>query len=148
MKTMQKKELINFLDTIIRPFHFTRKGNTWEMKGEELTKVVNLQKSSFGNLYYINYGFNINGLNYDGTALHIFRGLTTIGDNGGQLLDFNNALDAEHRHKQITQELQALLSGELKKINTVSELKKNLQEKEHLNDVPLKVKDFLGLPTD
>lgn len=147
MKTMQKKELISFLNTIIEPFGFARKGDTWRKESEELTQVVNLQKSSFGNLFYINYGFNIKGLDYDGTTLHVFRGLTTKDDNGGQLLDFDNALVAEHRHKQIAEKLQALLSGELKEINTISELKKSLEKREHLNDVPIKVKDFLGLPT-
>lgn len=142
---MQKNDIIGFLDDILKPSGFRRVKNTWKKEGEELTKIINLQKSTFGNLYYINYGFDINGLNYDGTSMHIFRGLTTIGDNGKQLLDFDNAFGNERRMSQVAQKLRDLLSGELNEVNTVSELKKNLESRRHTNDVATRVKDFLGL---
>lgn len=39
------------------PAGFKRSGLTWRLRGEEVIAVVNLQKSRFGNDYFLNLGF-------------------------------------------------------------------------------------------
>jgi len=54
---MEKKDLVNILSEMLFPMGFKRKGNNWVINGDVMTKIVNLQKSQFGNLYYVNYGY-------------------------------------------------------------------------------------------
>ena len=54
---MEKKDLINILSEMLVPIGFKRKGNYWVVNGDEITKMVNLQKSQYGNSFYINYDY-------------------------------------------------------------------------------------------
>ncbi|MCD7940769.1 MAG: DUF4304 domain-containing protein, partial [Bacteroides intestinalis] len=59
---MEKKKIIELLNEIFSPLGFKRKGNNWVYNGKELSKIINLQKSNYSNSFYINYGYNINGI--------------------------------------------------------------------------------------
>ncbi len=41
----------------LRPVGFARKGSAWYLQNEKIIAVVNLQKSEFGTLYFLNIGF-------------------------------------------------------------------------------------------
>ena len=56
---MEKSDLIKLLNEVFNNLGFKRKGNNWVVDSSELIKIVNLQKSNYGNLFYINYGFII-----------------------------------------------------------------------------------------
>ena len=58
---MQKKELVKYLNDIFKCYGFNKSGNKWTAETNELIKVINLQKSNFGNIYYLNYGFVLKG---------------------------------------------------------------------------------------
>ena len=88
---MEKKILINLLNEICSPLGFKRKGNYWLLNQMELTQIINLQKSIYGNLYYINYGFKINNLNTDNDMMHIWKRLA--GANKEEVIELFNALD-------------------------------------------------------
>ena len=51
---MEKKDLIKLLDEIFVPLGFKRKGHNWVLNGDELSKLINLQKSNYSNAFYIN----------------------------------------------------------------------------------------------
>jgi hypothetical protein len=68
---MEKKDLIKLLDEIFVPLGFKRKGNNWVLNGDELSKLINLQKSNYSNAFYINYGYIIKGLELT-TVMHIW----------------------------------------------------------------------------
>ena len=59
---MEKNGLIKLLDEIFFPLGFKRKGNNWVFNGDELSKIVNLQKSNYSNAFYINYGYIIKSI--------------------------------------------------------------------------------------
>lgn len=73
---MEKRDLINFLDEVFVPLSFKKKGNSWVMNGNELSKIINLQKSNYGTAFYINYGYIIKGLNLT-TTTHVENRLSS-----------------------------------------------------------------------
>jgi hypothetical protein len=68
---MTNKEFKDTLDKLLKPHGFKKKGNEWRIETTELYKTIDLQKSNFSNLYYLNYGYNFKDLDYDGTKHHI-----------------------------------------------------------------------------
>lgn len=140
---MERKELTNIIDEILKPLGFTKKGNYWRLEGEELFKIVNLQKSSYSNKYYINYGFDIKNLNYDSLSMHIFRGISTEDSEDRDILDFEKDLNS--RIEKIKWLVTKVLLPNLNEINSLSDLINDLKKQPHLNDIPIKIKEFLGL---
>ena len=51
---MDKKKLEMFIGAILDPHGFRKKAGTWYRQGGDSLHVFNLQKSSYGNQYYIN----------------------------------------------------------------------------------------------
>ncbi len=45
---------------LLKSVGFKKKSDTWHLKHEEITHVVNLQKSSYGKQYYINIAMWLN----------------------------------------------------------------------------------------
>ncbi len=143
--TMDKKDLVNIFDNILKPNGFKRKGNYWRLDGDELIKIVNLQKSQWGNQYYINYGFDFKDLQYNKVAMHIYRRIISTDINESNVLDFGKNFLGD-RIKVI----EGLLKNILEIFNnndSIADLLKNIKQRSHLNDVPLKVKEFLGIKT-
>ena len=77
---MSNKEFTGFINSILKLHGFSRKGNYWYSYSDEIAKVVNAQKSSFSNLYYLNYGFQIKVLQNEEPDLHYFTGLGSSDD--------------------------------------------------------------------
>lgn len=140
---MEKKDLVNIFDSILKPYGFIRKGNYWKQSGDELIKIINLQKSQWGNQYYINYGFNFKDLQYDEKAMHIYRRIGSKDASGNNILDFEENLPGDRTKmvKNLLMDILKLFSD----INSVEILINDLNQRPHLNDIPLKVKEFLGL---
>ena len=145
---MDKKELVDIIDKKFKPLGFKRKGNYWQLNGTEIIKVICLQKSSFGNLYYINYGFNFVHLDYQGASMHVFHGLGSSDQNENELikslLDFENDIDSATRKTKLTEIIENILKVELDKINSEKDVLREIEEKPILlNMLPLKVKEYL-----
>ena len=60
---MERKSFISSFNKIMMKNYFKKRGNNWINIKDDITKIIMLQKSKFGNNYYINYGYNINNLN-------------------------------------------------------------------------------------
>jgi hypothetical protein len=147
---LEKKELVDIIDKEFKPLGFKRKGNYWQLNGKEIIKLINLQTSSFSKLYYINYGFNFVNLGYDGTSMHVFKGLGSLDKQEQELiknlLDFESNIDDETRRNKLTKIIRNILKVELNKINAEKDVLKEIEEKPILlNMLPLKVKEYLKL---
>jgi len=142
---MDKKDLISLFNNVLKPHGFKKKSNYWRLDGDELIKIVNLQKSQWGNQYYINYGFDFKDLDYDGMAMHIYNRIGSIDKDGNNILDFEISLPGD-RIKMVENLLTDILTI-FGKANSVADIINDLRQRDHLNDVPLKVKGFLDLPT-
>jgi hypothetical protein len=59
---MDKKQLLGILDGELAKAGFHRRSSTWYLDEGEIIKVVNLQKSSYSNTYYVNLCIYIKAL--------------------------------------------------------------------------------------
>lgn len=147
---MEKKELINILSEILIPSGFKKKGNYWVINGDEITKMVNLQKSNNGNFFYINYGFILNNIPLDNTMMHIYNRVTSLDVEERNkitfLLDLESNITEEERTKALKEMLQSKLVANVQTVNTEEDLLVELKKRPHLNDIPLVVKKHFNLP--
>jgi len=137
---MENKEFKNIINELLKPLGFKNKGNYWRLETDELEKVINLQKSNFSNLYYFNYGYNLKNLDYDVVMIHVFSRLSQ-----SDAFDLENDLESTVRIKKLEEIINIELLPELKKINGESDLLDLLKGRQHLNDIPIKVKEYLKL---
>lgn len=97
---MEKNNLIKLLDEIFVPCGFKRKGNNWVLNGDELSKLINLQKSHYSNAFYINYGFIVKGLELT-TTTHVENGLGSTNKEEqkriADLLDLETQISTDQR---------------------------------------------------
>ncbi len=146
---MEKRELIKLLDELFIPIGFTKKGNYWIINGEQLTKLINLQKSNFGNFFYVNYGYVIKSIPLQKLTMHVFNGFGSIDVNENtrikELLDLGNKISNEDRIEELKQLILYRLLPKIRAINTEADLLNELKRRPHLNDIPLIVKKHFNL---
>jgi hypothetical protein len=137
---MNTKEFTENIDLLLKPIGFAKKGNFWRKETYEIEKIINLQKSNFSRLYYLNFGYNLLGLQYNKVTMHIFNRLDQI-----ETFDLENGMDSNERIFKISETINKVLLPEMEKINNEKDLVNSLKNRIHLNDIPLKVKDYLKL---
>lgn len=147
---MEKKDLVNILSGMLIPMGFKRKGNNWVINGDIMTKIVNLQKSQFGNVFYINYGYILKALPLDVLRMHVENrvAFSTRDENLRlhELLDLDSNIPDEAREKTLKEILQNKLVAKIQVVNTEKDLLNELKNRSNLNNIPLAVKKYLNLP--
>jgi hypothetical protein len=146
---MERKELANILNETLIPAGFKRKGNYWVINGDEITKMINLQKSQFGNVYYINYGYILQALPLGVFRTHVENrvAFSTKEENLRlhELLDLDSNISDEERTKALKEILQNKLVSKIQSIYTEKDLLDEFKKRPHLNDIPLVVKKHFNL---
>jgi hypothetical protein len=147
---MEKKELASILNEVLVSIGFKKKGNYWVVNSDEITKMVNLQKSQFSNSYYVNYGYILNAVPLNGLTMHIFSGLGSLDSDENtrikELLDLENKISNEDRASELKKVLLEKLTSKISSVNTEKEVLEELKNQPHLNNVPLVVKRHFNLP--
>jgi len=146
---MQKKELSDILNGLLVQIGFKKKGNNWIKNEITFAKIVNLQKSNFSNVFYINYGYIINSLPLDGMRMHIYNRVSSNNESERiaivSLLDLDNQISDEERANALKIILQDCLVSKLLFIQTETDLREQLKTRPHLNDIVPAVKKYLKL---
>jgi hypothetical protein len=150
---MVKEDLIDLLNDTFKPLGFKRKGNNWKLVGPELTKIVNLQKSQYSNLFYINYGYILNRLPLTNTVEHVgsrlgFGEKVNVRETKRicELLDFENInFEDEQRLQELREMINKHLVPQFKSINTEQDLGDELRGRKDLSDVFGTVLKHFGL---
>jgi hypothetical protein len=146
---MEKNELERILSILLVPNGFKKKASSWKMVGEEITKMVFLQKSRYGNFFCVNYGYNLHSLPLDGLKTHVFFGLGTENpienERIKELLNLENTLPDLDRSKGLTEQLAENLVKKMNLICTEGDLLEELKRQENLNLIPLLVKQHFKL---
>ncbi len=137
---MTNLELKKIVDDLLKPCGFRKKGNYWKLETEEIEKIIDLQKSNFSNLYYVNYGYNLKNLNYDEVRTHIFNGIAQ-----NEVFDLENNINQKIRIEKIQKIFKDELIPNVNQINTESDIIELLKKQPNLNQVPIKVKEYLKL---
>jgi hypothetical protein len=141
---MDKKELTNVINEVLVPAGFKRKGNYWVINDNEITKMVNLQKSSHGNFFYLNYGYILNSVPLDNEMMHVYNSVTSLDIEERNritfLLDLDSKISDQDRASELKPILLDKLVSKIQLVNTEEELLEELRKRPHLNDIPLTVK--------
>ncbi|WP_333627499.1 DUF4304 domain-containing protein [Sphingobacterium siyangense] len=149
---MEKKDLERILTDVLKPAGFKKKGNYWTLNNDELTKMVNLQKSQFSNRFYINYGYIINALPLGNLRMHIFNGFgalkTSTNDEIKNMLDLEYDISDYIRETKLKDLLYENLILNIISVNKESDILEELKTRSHLNDITLAVKKHFNLPID
>lgn len=145
---MEKKNLVELLSEIFFPLGFKRKGNNWIYEGEELSKIVNLQKSYYSKSFYINYGYNIRNLELT-TFMHVGNRFASA-DREKQrlitdLLDLDYAIPQAQRLFYLKKLINEIIVPKMEAINTEEDVLHYLEKRPMLNDIPLVVKEYFQL---
>lgn len=146
---MEKRDLMNLLDEVFIPVGLKRKGNNWVSNNKDvLSKIVNLQKSNYGNSFYINYGYIIKGLPLT-TVTHVESRLAGADrDENKKITDLLNLevdIPADERLSDLRQIVTDKVVSKIQSINTEEDLLNELKKRPHLNDIPLVVKKHFNL---
>jgi hypothetical protein len=146
---MDKNEFTKYLSEIFRLSGFVKKRNYWFLENNDLRKVINLQKSSFSDRYYINYGYILKKLELEGLTMHIFNGLGSLDEEENQsineLLDFDNKINDNQRKQELKLYIEKYVLSELSGTNSEEDILNGLKKRQHLNDIPLTVKKYFNL---
>ncbi len=146
---MTRKDFENLMSELLKPLGFRKKRHKWYLDGEVLNKIVELQKSMYGDMYYINYGYIFKDLELD-TFVHIFRRLGSSDKDEQKrilrLLNFENNIPDEVRKAELIELIKKNMLRELESVHTAEDVYRLLQEKPFIKKMlPLKVKKYLGV---
>jgi hypothetical protein len=143
-----KAILIGVLNELLLPIGFKKKGSNWMNCGNELTKIINLQKSNFSNSYYINYGYIINGLELT-TTDHVSKRLDSS-DKQEQVI-INNLLNLDSdtadvvRANSLKEFINRKIVSEMAATNTKNDLLQVIKKLPLISIVPLNVRQYFAL---
>lgn len=137
---MENKDMLFFLDGIFIPIGFKRKGNNWVKNGEEVNKIINLQKSQYGNVYYLNYDYIINSLPLNGWKTHVNHQLASkdkdIQNRIKELLNLENDIEPRTRFSELEQFINEKIVAEMESVQSENDILKILKEREFLYAIP------------
>jgi hypothetical protein len=146
---LNKNDLITFLDNVLEKYNFVKKGAQWTYETEDLIKIIKIQKSKFSNLFYLNYGYILKCLDVSDLEMHIYNRLSSVDDIENEkirnLLDMEYKITDEKRKLELNYHLENNVLKHFLNTNSESDLLRKLQERPHLNDVPLIVKKHFKL---
>lgn len=141
---MQKKDLIKLLDNIIKPYGFIKKGSDWYLSTNEIIKIITLQKSSYGNYYYLNYGFQIKELSEKHPDKHISHRLGSLNEIENErikiLLNLEEDVPIDIRQAELKFWIENKIIEELKNISTENDLMNYLKNMGDLSTIRLFVR--------
>lgn len=150
---MKNKILESILSELLIPNGFKKKGNYWLINGNELTKIVHLQKSQFGNSFYINFGYIINSIPLNGLSMHIFQQVSSLDEKERnrimELLNLDKDISETVRIDELDHILRSKLVDKMKSINSEDDIRKMTEDfsQAQLNMIPLSVKEYLKITT-
>lgn len=150
VQKMDVHGLKTLMDELLRPLGFRRKGNNWVAKGDPIERVVNLQRSRFGNSYYVNYGYIIGFLPLAGRTTHVEKrlGSTDRSENAriGTLLDFDQPVDNEVRLRELKYWIVEKIVSEMRNVKPEDDLLRVLKSMQFRYTVPPSVLEYFKLP--
>jgi hypothetical protein len=146
---MEKNDLVKLLNEIFVPLNFKRKGINWVLNSDELSKLINLQKSNYSNSFYINYGYIIKDLELT-TTTHVENRLASTSKDEQKritdLLDLETQIPKEQRLADLKKIITGKIVVPMQSVNTVADLLNDVKKQPHFNNIPLIVKRFFDLP--
>jgi len=136
---MDKKTVETLVGTALKAQGFKKKRTTWYREAKEVLQVVNLQKSEWGALFYLNFAFVPEGMSVEGMPMpawykcpiHI-RLDSAYPDKEKQiesLLKYEDvAMSDEQRTEEIEGMFREMVLPFMDRLQTVDDLKQVIQD--------------------
>jgi hypothetical protein len=148
---MKKAQLISLMTDLLVPCGFKKEGVNWILDNGSIVKTVDIQKSAFGNNFYINYGYILKSLPLVGIKRHVYLRLgSPIAEEGKKILDllnFENEITDDQRIEGLKQMLSTHMLANFNAVDNEADILAELLKKPHLNNIPLIVKNHFKIPT-
>ena len=145
---MEKKDIADLLSKLLLPLGYKKKGFSWVKNGDEISKLVKLRRSQFGELYYIDYGFNINAMPIEKGTTHVFGGFGSTdlkaNERIKELLNLENNIPDIERLFALEELLNIELLPSIQGVDSEDDLLNYLKERSELPYARLIVKSFFG----
>lgn len=173
---IEKQEVIDWVTELLCTYGYNkhkRKKYLWLKEEIEFTKYIKLNHSNFGNYFHVEYAFDLHALEREKQGFHhwgqinlhfwgsrtglnteegfkkeSFQDVTNESSSYKTAFDLDIPLDDKIR-KQLMQEV--IIEGvvnKLERIQTLDDLKKELQTEDEKYFVSLAVEDFLGISNE
>lgn len=108
---MKKSELSNQIGVIVGKLQFLKRRTIWIREMEQVYLGLYLQKSQYGNIFYLNFGIFIKAFGVPEGDIHLWHASGRFGGNG-----INRALDFDHGRPFDWLELETLMTRKIKKL--------------------------------
>jgi hypothetical protein len=153
---MNKTDLLLTFGDELKKWRFQKKTGNWYLNEKEIIKVVNLQKSNYGNQYYVNLGVYFKGIDADNNVpkeqqCHIRTRLNSWIINSQKNYNYLFNLDTLIISKEeFEMEMKkCIIDNVIPQLNAIESKEKILEiiykEPAFLNTIPLKVKSYFNL---
>ena len=131
------------------PCGFKRKGRHWILDSDSIVKMVNLQKSNFGNKFYVNYGYIIKALPLGNLKMHFYKRLgsknISEGNRISQIFDLESEMPEDRRIAEINHLLLERLIREIKAIDSENDVRDELMRSSSASQIPVVVRNYFKL---
>ena len=146
---MNGKELRELISAELAPLGYRRLASDWIKDSDEVTKVINLQKSNFSNQYYLNYDYILKNIPLEGIISHFGSrfGAEDLKENKRitQFLDLENITADDERTIELRNFIRKFVLEKVEQIRTEEDLKQMLERWEPKNMIPGVTKRYFGL---
>lgn len=141
--------VVDIIKEVLENKGFKKQKSFWVMETDELEKCVQIQKSDFGNQYYLNYAFIIKNLELNNLVFHVYK---RIGGNKlisqehvRELFDTESSIGNLKRKSELIELIEDQIISLFDRINSENDLKNEIKSWGNLNEVPLIVKQRFEL---
>ncbi len=134
----------------LKPLGAKRKGrSTFVLETPDLLKSIDIQKSDFSQLCYLNYGFTLKRVPTGGLKSHLMKRATSkdplIKEQIDRWLDLDSDFPDHERLQGIEWIIDEIVLPEIQTINTESDLKNFILTLPTMNLVPIRLREHYGL---
>lgn len=137
---MDKMDLIDLLDEMLKPMGFKKRGNNWSSETDEVIRIVNLQRSQFGNFYYLNYGYIVKSLPLNDWKTHVEHRLGSSDKLRNKrimdLLGFDCDIPRDERLMELREHISEQIIEEMRSVETEKDVLRVLKAMPYLYTIP------------
>ncbi|QQR93420.1 DUF4304 domain-containing protein [bacterium] len=138
---MIKTEINKLITCLLIPCGFKRNGNYWYKNLGQICQIINLQKSVYGNIYYINWGYKFLNVSLTNSKFDIFYRVS-IEEKGHIDAD---KLSVEQVNANVLTAINKIITEFANNMSETELMEHLKQDKRKQNELMLSVKKFIGI---
>lgn len=147
---MKTAEVSSTIFQKLKPLGAKRKGRaTFVLETQDLIKAIDVQKSDYSQLCYLNFGFTLKRVPTNGLKTHLMKRATSkdpiIREQIYRWLDLDSDISDSERAQGIEWIMDEIVLPEIQHINTENDLKEFILTLPTINLVPFRLREHYGL---